>query len=392
MAERNATLTARHEAYLGLDVGKSAHWAYAVDPEGAELLSRRVANSEPELDSLIAGLPPDTLVVVDQRRNIGALAIGRARAAGRPVAYLPGSAEHALAGCFPGIAKTDERDAQVIARAALGMPQTLRPVPADDPDLEGARIMSAQLAQVQKDRTACANALRSRLLESCPAFEAACDVTAPWCAGMLAELGGPWSMLDAGRARFCAASRRHGASARQRDRLWDAISGQRPPEQAVAAELRYVRHLAGRIASDNGVEAELRGAISEALSGNADYANLQTIPGIGPRTAAQIVVSVDIADFGDQDRFASFCGLAPSTQQSGSSIGYERGCRGGNKALKNLLIFSCNSLARSDDRFGRYLRACLDRGMRYKCALKATARKRAKVIYAVLRDGVPYSE
>ena len=106
-------------------------------------------------------------------------------------------------------------------------------------------------------------------------------------------------MLDAGRARFCAASRRHGASARQRDRLWDAISGQRPSEQAVAAELRYVRHLAGRIASDNGVEAELRGAISEALSGNADYANLQTIPGIGPRTAAQLVVSVDIADFGE---------------------------------------------------------------------------------------------
>ena len=38
-----------------------------------------------------------------------------------------------------------------------------------------------------------------------------------------------------------------------------------------------------------------------------------------------------------------------------------------------------------------YLRKCRARGMRHKCALKATARKRMKVIYAVMRDGVPYS-
>ena len=113
MAETNATLTRKHAAYLGLDVGKFAHWAYAVDRDGEVLLSRRVANSEEELDSLMAGLPADTLVVVDQRRNIGALAIRRARAAGRPVAYLPGSAEHELAKSFPGIAKTDARDVQV---------------------------------------------------------------------------------------------------------------------------------------------------------------------------------------------------------------------------------------------------------------------------------------
>ncbi|MBQ3328856.1 MAG: transposase, partial [Eggerthellaceae bacterium] len=91
MAETNATLTEKHAAYLGLDVGKFFHWAYAVDREGTVLLSRRVANSEAELDAAIAELPADTLVVVDQRRNIGALAIRRARAAGRPVAYLPGS-------------------------------------------------------------------------------------------------------------------------------------------------------------------------------------------------------------------------------------------------------------------------------------------------------------
>lgn len=390
-ATASSSLTRKHEAYLGLDVGKESHWAYAVDSMGTVLFSRRVANSETELGALLARCPEDTLAVVDQRRNIGALAIKRARKAGRPVAYLPGTAEHELAKSFPGIAKTDERDAQVIARSALGMPQTLRPVPEDDPGLDGARIMSAQIAQVQKDRTACANALHSRLLESCPAFELVCDMTASWCAGMLAELGGPWNMLDAGRRRFCAASSKHGATRDQRDRLWNAIAGERPSRAAVAAEMRYVEHFASRIVADNAAEAELKAAMGEALADNADFSNLQTIPGIGPRTAAQLVVTIDITEFSSHDKLASYCGLAPSTQQSGKSISYDKGHRGGSKPLKNLLIFSCNSLGRSKSYYGDYLRKCLSRGMKYKCAVKATARKRMKVIYAVMRDGVPYS-
>ncbi len=65
--------------------------------------------------------------------------------------------------------------------------------------------------------------------------------------------------------------------------------------------------------------------------------------------------------------------------------------RQGNKRLKNLLIFSCNSLARSDNRFGDFYRKCRDRGMPHGKALKAVARKRLKVIYAIMRDQVPYA-
>ena len=53
-------------------------------------------------------------------------------------------------------------------------------------------------------------------------------------------------------------------------------------------------------------------------------------------------------------------------------------------------MFSCNSLARSKSPLGAYFRKCLER-MDYKHALKAVARKRIKVIFAVMRDGVPYA-
>ena len=102
-------------AVIGLDVGKFSHWACHVTRQGEVLRSGPVANTEHDLDGLFSQAEAGTLVVVDQVRNIGSLAISRARLAGLPVAYLPGIAAHGAAKLFAGDAKTDERDAAVIA-------------------------------------------------------------------------------------------------------------------------------------------------------------------------------------------------------------------------------------------------------------------------------------
>ena len=164
------------EAVLGLDVGKSSHWACLVTKEGEIAANRPVQNSERELDELFAQVGPGTLVVVDQVRNIGALAIRRARMAGLDVAYLPGIAAHGAARLFAGDAKTDERDATVIAKTALGIPDALLPVPREDARLEAARSMAAQRDHMVTCATRDKNRLRSILLESCPPFEALADL------------------------------------------------------------------------------------------------------------------------------------------------------------------------------------------------------------------------
>ena len=116
-----------------------------------------------------------------------------------------------------------------------------------------------------------------------------------------------------------------------------------------------------------------------------------TIPGIGARTASELVIGIDISNFPDHDHLASYCDIAPRNRQSETSISSVGASRQGNKRLKNLLIFSCNSLVRSNNRFGDYYRSCRDRGMCHGEALKAVARKRLKVIYAIMRDKVPYT-
>lgn len=383
------TATTR-KSVLGLDVGKSSHWACLVTGDGEIALNSPVANSEGDLDELFSRVDQGTLVVVDQVRNIGALAIKRARMAGLDVAYLPGIAAHGAARLFAGDAKTDERDAMVIAKTALGIPDALLPIPRDDARLGAARSMASQRDHMVTCATRDKNRLRSILLESCPPFEALADLSDPRWVNMLEKLGGPWGIADAGKAAMGAVTR--GADRAKMDAAWDAIAGStRPPECMVEAENPQVMMLARRI-REAATEAEgLDERIAAMLADDATYECLLTVPGIGPRTASELVIGINISDFPDHHHLASYCGIAPRNRQSGTSISSVSASRQGNKRLKNLLIFSCNSLTRSRGRFGDYYRKCRDKGMCHGEALKAVARKRIKVIYAIMRDKVPYA-
>lgn len=337
----------RPAAVLGLDVGKSSHWACLVDRDGEVLASAPVRNREAELDALFASAPAGTLVVVDQFRNIGSLAVRRARAAGLAVAHLPGLAASRAAGLFAGEAKTDERDAAVIARTALGVPDSLSGVPGRGEALEAAVDLS--------DR---------RWLE------------------LLAGFGGAWGIA------------RSGAGGPRAEAAGEAAAAPTAPPllALVEAENRQVRFLAARISEALDEAGALEAETAGLLEGDETYACLLTVPGIGPRTAAQLAVSVDIARFPDHDHLASYCGIAPRVRSSGTSVRSVRASRRGDARLKSLLIFSCNSLVRSSGRYGEYYRACRARGMGHGRALKAVARRRLRAIYAVMRDRVPYRE
>lgn len=384
------TEAATCDAVLGLDVGKSSHWACLATRAGEVLVDEPVANAEKDLDGLFSRVGAGTLVVVDQCRNIGALAVSRARMAGLPVAYLPGLAAHRASALFKGEAKNDRRDAMVIAKTGLGVPDSLLPVAEPDEALDAARLLAAQRNHLVACSTRDKNRLRSILLESCPAFEAAVDLGDRRWVNALERLGGPWGCVDAGKRSFGAATR--GADRARMDAAWKAAAeSTRPSDHRVKAENPQVMMLARRIREAAEEAGGLDSEIAALLSGDRTYECLVTVPGIGPRTASELVIGIDIGDFPDHGHLASYCGIAPRNRQSGTSISSVSASRRGNKRLKNLLIFSCNSLVRSKGRFGEYYRACRGRGMCHGEALKAVARKRMKVIYAIMRDKVPYT-
>ncbi|WP_281727953.1 IS110 family transposase [Streptomyces sp. RKND-216] len=109
--------------FLGLDVGRTAHHGHGLTPSGKRVFDKPLPNSEPKLravpDELTAKFG-SVLVIVDQPASIGALPLTVARDAGCQVACLPGLAVRRVADLYPGEAKTDAKDAAVIASMRRG--------------------------------------------------------------------------------------------------------------------------------------------------------------------------------------------------------------------------------------------------------------------------------
>src|SRR5262245_20318621 len=136
-------MSSEYAVFLGLDVGKGEHHACALDPSGKRLHDKPLPNDEAKLQALFAKLAEHgpVLMVVDQPASIGALPVAVARAAGCQVAYLPGLTMRRLADLHPGTAKTDARDAYVIADAARTLPHTLRRVDTGDEALAELEVL-----------------------------------------------------------------------------------------------------------------------------------------------------------------------------------------------------------------------------------------------------------
>ncbi|MHA6403584.1 IS110 family transposase, partial [Escherichia coli] len=114
------------DIFLGLDVGKSEHHACALDRDGNKVFDKPLPQLESELAGVFHQLQKlgTVLVIVDQPNTIGALPIAVARDCGCEVGYLPGLAMRKAADLYPGRAKTDKRDAFIIADTARTMPHT----------------------------------------------------------------------------------------------------------------------------------------------------------------------------------------------------------------------------------------------------------------------------
>jgi len=119
---------------------------------------------------------------------------------------------------------------------------------------------------------------------------------------------------------------------------------------------------------------------------------LQSIPGLGPTTAATLVAEItDIKRFKTPKHFTAFIGLDPRTHQSGTSIhgkGYIT--KRGNKILRTL-FYNCASVAiQHPNIFQDFYQKKVSEGKPKMVALIATTHKLAKVAYAVWKTNTPF--
>ena len=176
-ARRWISRTSRSSSVPG--VGKSEHWATALSRDGQKVLDRALPNDEERLRALYQKLADhgSLLVVVDQPATIGALAVAVAQDMGITVGYLPGLSMRRIADLTPGSAKTDAKDAAVIAGAARSMPHTLRAVSTSDEEAAALSMLTGFDLDLARQVNQSANRIRGLYTQIHPALEA---VVGPW--------------------------------------------------------------------------------------------------------------------------------------------------------------------------------------------------------------------
>ncbi|OAK88756.1 transposase, partial [Ralstonia pseudosolanacearum] len=161
------------DVFVGVDVGKGQHHAVALDRSGKRLYNKALPNDEAKLRALINELKAygQLLFVVDQPATIGALPMAVARDEGVLVAYLPGLAMRRIADLHAGEAKTDARDAAIIAEAARSMPHTLRSLRLADEPLAELTMLCGFDDDLAAQVTQTSNRIRGLLTQIHPALE-----------------------------------------------------------------------------------------------------------------------------------------------------------------------------------------------------------------------------
>lgn len=388
------------DVWVGLDAGKSAHHAHALDHDGNTLYDKPLKQDEKAIRTMLGKLSKHgrVLLVVDQPNTIGSLPLTVARNMGIAVAYLPGTAMRRTAQLLPGDAKTDRRDAHVIAWAALKLPETLRDAGPDDETLAALKLLAGHDEDLAHESTRHVNRLRSLLLQTHPAFERALKgerITRDATLALLERYGGPMGVKRAGIEDVKDWAKSNGLRAgRIIDDMFKAIGEQTVTVPGTLMAETIIPSIAHDIKTIRDRRREVDRQVEKLLEDHPLLTVLTSMPGIGVRTASNILLGIggDIANFKSSAHLAAYAGISPVTGQSGTSIKGERPSRRGNKRLKNALWQSSFVASAKHPPSIAYYKRKREQGKRHNAAVICLARRRCDVIYSMLKNGVLYQE
>lgn len=113
---------------------------------------------------------------------------------------------------------------------------------------------------------------------------------------------------------------------------------------------------------------------------------LQSIEGIGEKTA--IFLLALLPELGDLNRkqIASLAGLAPHPRESGKFKGYSSTAYGGRRDLRSILFLSAMAAGRSKGKLGKWYQDLISKGKKKMVALVALMRRIIVIANAKIRD------
>ena len=135
----------------------------------------------------------------------------------------------------------------------------------------------------------------------------------------------------------------------------------------------------------------------ERLVGSNDgdnMRNLETVPGIGRRTACVLLaLTGSMKRFDNYRQVVSYLGMCPRVYESGTSVrGKARICKMGLESIRKMLYLCALSAKKCNKACRELYERLLEKGKPKKLALIAVANKLVKQAFAILKSGSSYDE
>ena len=161
------------EVFVGVDMAKGEHYAQAITTQGVELFARPVTNDQAAIEAMLnqASAHGRVAIVIDMTSSGAQLLLGVMTQQRVPVAYVNGLVIRRAADLYAGAAKTNPRDAWVLADYARRNSDRLTWIEANDELLLHLRVLNGRDADLAGDANRAINRCRDALLAVSPALE-----------------------------------------------------------------------------------------------------------------------------------------------------------------------------------------------------------------------------
>jgi transposase len=386
------------DVFVGVDVGKDAHYAQAIGPDGTQVFDRLVANDEEAIRRMIgdAAAYGPVVLVIDQPSSMAQLLLTVAREAAVPVAYVTGLQMRRAADLYAGSAKTDPRDAWVLADYARRNADRLTWLDVTDEVVAELRILNGRDVDLAHDANRISSRLRDALVSISPALERVVGerLSQAGIRDLLARYPTPTVLRRAGKTRIMRliARRSPRIADRATEAVWETLKTQ---TVTLPAEDRW-----GQIISDLATDLErihtqrksLEADIEEVFLKHPLGKVLVSLCGFGTRTGARTLAEIgDPHRFADGGRLAAYAGLTPIDRQSGTSIRGTSKNRAGNHRLKDAMFIAAFVASQHDPWAKAYYQKKRAEGKKHNAAIISLARRRCDLILAMLKTATPYN-
>lgn len=383
---------------VGVDMAKTEHYAQAITTGGTELFSRPVLNDQADIESMLdrAGQAGPVAVVIDMTASGAQLLLSVAAARQVPVAYVTGLQMRRAAELYSGSAKTDPRDAWILADFARRNLDRLAWIKVTDELLVRLRVLNGRDVDLATDANRVINRCRDALVAVSPALERAVGqrLGHGGVRDVLAVFPTPTALAAAGEARVRAVikDRSPRLAAKITGEIQAALAAQSVTLPAEETWGEVIADLIGDLDRIQRRRDELAVTIEEVFLSHPLGKVLVTLCGFGPRTGARTLAEIgDPHRFLNGSRLAGYAGLAPTDRRSGRSLNSAHQQRGGNHRLKNAMFIAAFVATQHDPEAKAYYQRKRAEGKKHNAAVTCVARRRCDLILAMLKTATPYN-